>query len=249
MRPPMMRRTRDCARALAVHHDRVIGALRGNARSCRCFLPSPTLATRAPVACHLLGPKRTLPPQYDKFGASFCTTRECDRTDLRTQNSEERTHEEAIAATALAVIVTAGCSSSVDNPPDVTPTDPTTGNGNPPAAPHLRRPPPPRRCSRRPGRLPVSPRLYFSGSPPTARSTSSPRTRSSRNQVGRAMRSMASRRRRRSACASSSPLNPASFSAATVRVYPGDRQQHNKARLGLHARAHVRHRLLRRGRD
>ena len=36
-----------------------------------------------------------------------------------------------IAATALAVIVTAGCSSSVDNPPDVTPTDPTAGNGNP----------------------------------------------------------------------------------------------------------------------
>ena len=33
------------------------------------------------VACHLLGPKRTLRPQYDKFGASFCTARECDRTD------------------------------------------------------------------------------------------------------------------------------------------------------------------------
>jgi len=39
-----------------------------------------------------------------------------------------------IAATALAVIVTAGCSSSIDNPPDVTPTDPTTGNLAPPAA-------------------------------------------------------------------------------------------------------------------
>src|SRR5687768_18287939 len=38
-----------------------------------------------------------------------------------------------IAATALAVIVTAGCSSSVDNPSDVTPTDPTTGNLAPPA--------------------------------------------------------------------------------------------------------------------
>src|SRR5687767_12771220 len=37
-----------------------------------------------------------------------------------------------IAATALAVIVTAGCSSSVDNGPDVTPTDPTTGNLAPP---------------------------------------------------------------------------------------------------------------------
>jgi hypothetical protein len=38
-----------------------------------------------------------------------------------------------IAATALAVIVTAGCSSSVDNPSDVRPTDPTTGNLAPPA--------------------------------------------------------------------------------------------------------------------
>jgi hypothetical protein len=38
-----------------------------------------------------------------------------------------------IAATALAVIVTAGCSSSVDNPPDVGPTNPTTGNLAPPA--------------------------------------------------------------------------------------------------------------------
>src|SRR5688500_11079632 len=36
------------------------------------------------------------------------------------------------AATALAAIVTAGCSSSVDNPDDVRPTDPTTGNLAPP---------------------------------------------------------------------------------------------------------------------
>jgi dienelactone hydrolase len=35
------------------------------------------------------------------------------------------------AAVTLAAIVTAGCSSSVDNPPDVRPTDPTAGNGNP----------------------------------------------------------------------------------------------------------------------
>jgi hypothetical protein len=39
-----------------------------------------------------------------------------------------------IAATALAAIVTAGCSSSVDNPPDVLPTDPTAGNGAPPTS-------------------------------------------------------------------------------------------------------------------
>jgi hypothetical protein len=44
---------------------------------------------RIHVACHLLGPKRTLPPQYDKFGASFCTTRECDRIKLPKTNSEE----------------------------------------------------------------------------------------------------------------------------------------------------------------
>ncbi len=38
-----------------------------------------------------------------------------------------------IAAVALAAIVTAGCSSSVDNPPDVLPTNPTTGNLAPPS--------------------------------------------------------------------------------------------------------------------
>ena len=37
------------------------------------------------------------------------------------------------SAAALAVIVTAGCSSSVDNPPSVGPTDPTTGNLAPPS--------------------------------------------------------------------------------------------------------------------
>src|SRR5690349_15081663 len=35
------------------------------------------------------------------------------------------------AATILAAVVTAGCSSSVDNSPDVGPTTPTAGNGNP----------------------------------------------------------------------------------------------------------------------
>lgn len=39
-----------------------------------------------------------------------------------------------LAAAALAALVTAGCSSSVDNGPDVAPTDPTTGNGNPSGA-------------------------------------------------------------------------------------------------------------------
>jgi hypothetical protein len=37
-------------------------------------------------ACHLLGPKRTLPPQYDKVGTSFCTARECDRPETSQQN-------------------------------------------------------------------------------------------------------------------------------------------------------------------
>jgi hypothetical protein len=39
-----------------------------------------------------------------------------------------------LAAATLAVIFTAGCSSSVDNPPDVGPTTPTSGNGNPAGA-------------------------------------------------------------------------------------------------------------------
>jgi hypothetical protein len=40
------------------------------------------------VACHLLGPKRNLLPQHHKFGASFCTARECDRI-FHQKNSEE----------------------------------------------------------------------------------------------------------------------------------------------------------------
>jgi hypothetical protein len=41
------------------------------------------------------------------------------------------------AAATLAAIVSAGCSSSVDNPPDVGPTDPTSGNLAPPSSANL----------------------------------------------------------------------------------------------------------------
>jgi len=71
-----------------------------------------------------------------------------------------------IAATALAVIVTAGCSSSVDNPPDVTPTDPTTGNLAPPATATLS----PNRALFQPnqGILPYPHDAYFTPTPGVA---------------------------------------------------------------------------------
>ncbi len=71
-----------------------------------------------------------------------------------------------IAATALAVIVTAGCSSSVDNPPDVTPTDPTTGNLAPPATATLS----PNRVLFQPnqGILPYPHDAYFTPTPGVA---------------------------------------------------------------------------------
>lgn len=71
-----------------------------------------------------------------------------------------------IAATALAVIVTAGCSSSVDNPPDVTPTNPTTGNLAPPATGTLS----PNRALFQPnqGILPYPHDAYFTPTPGVA---------------------------------------------------------------------------------
>jgi len=68
-----------------------------------------------------------------------------------------------IAAAAMAVIVTAGCSSSVDNPPDVRPTNPTTGNLAPPASASLS----PNRALFSPnqGILPYPHDAYFTPSP------------------------------------------------------------------------------------
>src|SRR3954447_24471240 len=90
----MMRRMRALARVPRA--PRAASVARAGGRFFPLFFAFAKICDRVRVACHLLGPKRTLPPQYDKFGASFCTARECDRIELPKQISEERTHEEAI---------------------------------------------------------------------------------------------------------------------------------------------------------
>jgi hypothetical protein len=122
-----------------------------------------------------------------------------------------------IAAAALAVIVTAGCSSSVDNPPDVTPTDPTTGNGNPagggtaplPAATAALYAP-------AQGVFPFPNDLYFSGT--TDGTINIPANGLIPNQVGlNALDGWSTTSPIR--INFGGPLDATSFSAATVRVY------------------------------
>ena len=170
-RPPMMRRTRERAPAFSCTTD--LRHWRARRRDFfRCFLAFANVLSPWRLACHLLGPKRTLPPQYDKFGASFCTARECDRLTSRKQNSEERTHEEAILQPLPWLSsLTAGCSSSVDNPPDVDAD--RSDDGQPRSACHRARCRPTARLfSPNQGILPYPHDAYFTptpGVPPTAR--------------------------------------------------------------------------------
>jgi len=122
-----------------------------------------------------------------------------------------------IAAAALTIIVTAGCSSSVDNPPDVTPTNPTTGNGNPsggstaplPAATAALYAP-------AQGVFPFPNDLYFSGT--TDGTINIPANGLIPNQVGlNALDGWSTTAPIR--INFGGPLDPTSFSAATVRVY------------------------------
>jgi hypothetical protein len=121
------------------------------------------------------------------------------------------------AAAALTIIVTAGCSSSVDNPPDVRPTDPTTGNGNPaggstaplPAATAALYAP-------AQGVFPFPNDLYFSGT--TDGTINIPANGLIPNQVGlNALDGWSTTSPIR--VNFGGPLDPTSFSAATVRVY------------------------------
>jgi Bacterial virulence factor lipase N-terminal len=137
-----------------------------------------------------------------------------------------------IAATALAVIVTAGCSSSVDNPPDVTPTDPTVGNGNPsggstapaPAATAALYQP-------AQGIFPFPNDLYFSGTTDGTINIQ-PANGLIPNQVGlNALDGWSTNGPIR--IRFGGPLNPASFSAATIRVYQVTVSNTNKAVSGF----------------
>ena len=137
-----------------------------------------------------------------------------------------------IAATALAVIVTAGCSSSVDNPPDVGPTDPTTGNLAPPSTTTLS----PNRVLFSPnqGILPYPHDAYFTPTtgvptdgtlnlPSSAFFPATLRLPERRTPSRWSMRSMDSPRRRRSSCVSprrstSPPRRPASGSSKCTSI-------------------------------
>jgi len=122
-----------------------------------------------------------------------------------------------IAAVALTVFVAAGCSSSVDNPPDVNPTNPTTGNGNPsggstaplPAVTAALYAP-------AQGVFPFPNDLYFSGT--TDGTINIPANGLIPNQVGlNALDGWSTTSPIR--VNFGGPLDPTSFSAATVRVY------------------------------
>ena len=137
-----------------------------------------------------------------------------------------------IAATALAVIVTAGCSSSVDNPSDVGPTNPATGNGNPSGAT-----PPPAAADTAAlfqpaqGIFPFPNDLYFSGTTDGTINIQ-PANGLIPQQVGlNALDGWSTTAPIRVTFASA--LNPASFSAANVRVYQVTVSNTNKAVSGF----------------
>jgi hypothetical protein len=137
-----------------------------------------------------------------------------------------------IAATALAVIVTAGCSSSVDNPPDVTPTNPTTGNGNP-AGGSTAPAPAVTAALYQPaqGIFPFPNDLYFSGTTDGTINIQ-PANGLIPNQVGlNALDGWSTTAPIRIRFGGA--LNPASFSAATIRVYQVTVSNTNKAVSGF----------------
>lgn len=123
-----------------------------------------------------------------------------------------------IAAVALAAIVTAGCSSSVDNGPDVTPTDPTTGNGNPSGAnPPAGAAATAARFQPAQGVFPFPNDLYFSGTTDGTLNIQ-PANGLIPQQVGlNALDGWSTTAPIR--VNFGGPLNPASFSGATVRIY------------------------------
>jgi hypothetical protein len=137
-----------------------------------------------------------------------------------------------LAAAALAAIVTAGCSSSVDNAPDVGPTDPTVGNGNPSGA----NPPAAAAATAAlfqpaQGVFPFPNDLYFSGTTDGTINIQ-PANGLIPQQVGlNALDGWSTTAPIRVRFASA--LNPASFSAANVRVYQVTVSNTNKAVSGF----------------
>ena len=120
-RPAMMRRTRECAHVLARAPPACVMAARG----CAAFSAVFHFLTnaRGPCAAWLAtfwGPSVPYGPNTTSSAHRSARRGNATGLILRKQNSEERTHEEAILQPLPWLSsFTAGCSSSVDNPPDV----------------------------------------------------------------------------------------------------------------------------------
>jgi dienelactone hydrolase len=135
------------------------------------------------------------------------------------------------AVVMIAAALAAGCSSSVDNPPDVTPTDPTTGNGLPPG--NANPPPAATAALFQPaqGIFPFPTDLYFSGTTDGTINIQPPNGLIP-NQAGlNALDGWSTTGPIR--IRFGGPLNPASFSAANIRVYQVTVSNTNKAVSGF----------------
>ncbi|MDF3020998.1 MAG: Extracellular lipase, Pla/cef family [Steroidobacteraceae bacterium] len=137
-----------------------------------------------------------------------------------------------LAATILAAIVTAGCSSSVDNSDDVRPTDPTAGNGNPSGAtPPAGTAPTAARFQPAQGVFPFPNDLYFSGTTDGTLNIQ-PANGLIPQQAGlNALDGWSTTAPIR--VTFGGPLNPASIGAATVRMYQVTVSNTNKAVSGF----------------
>ncbi|HEX6638451.1 MAG TPA: hypothetical protein VF033_12410 [Steroidobacteraceae bacterium] len=136
------------------------------------------------------------------------------------------------AAAILAVIVTAGCSSSVDNGPDVAPTDPTAGNGNPSGAnPPAAAAATAAKFQPAQGVFPFPNDLYFSGTTDGTLNIQ-PANGLIPQQVGlNALDGWSTTAPIR--VTFGGPLNPASLSGSTVRLYQVTVSNTNKAVSGF----------------
>ena len=139
----------------------------------------------------------------------------------------------AVAAILVATIAAAGCSSSVNNGPDVAPTDPTVGNGNPGGATTPPATPAVTAALFQPaqGIFPFPNDLYFSGTTDGTLNIQ-PANGLIPNQAGlNALDGWSTTAPIRIRFASA--LNPATFNASTVRMYQVTVSNTNKAVSGF----------------
>src|SRR5688572_24085055 len=135
------------------------------------------------------------------------------------------------AVVILAAAFAAGCSSSVDNPPDVTPTDPTAGNGLPPGSGSPAPPATAALFQPAQGVFPFPNDLYFSGTTDGTLNIQ-PANGLIPQQVGlNALDGWSTTAPIR--VTFGGPLNPASLTAATVRMYQVTVSNTNKAVSGF----------------